>query len=86
MNKVLIALIGCAALLAGCDAPGGTTTPGKAEVAPAASAAPFAITEIATFDSPWAMTFLPDGRLLVTEKPGRLRLVEPGGKIGNVSG
>ncbi len=32
-------------------------------------------TPVATFANPWAMTFLPDGRLLVTEKPGRLRLV-----------
>ncbi|HEX7037152.1 MAG TPA: PQQ-dependent sugar dehydrogenase [Pseudomonadales bacterium] len=39
-------------------------------------------TPIADFDEPWAMTFLPDGRLLVTEKPGQLLVVTPtGGKI-----
>lgn len=27
------------------------------------------------FNEPWAMTFLPDGKLLVTEKPGSLLLV-----------
>ena len=27
---------------------------------------------------PWALAFLPDGRLLVTERPGRLRVIEPG--------
>ena len=32
-------------------------------------------TPVATFENPWAMVFLPDGRLLVTERPGRLRLV-----------
>jgi aldose sugar dehydrogenase len=31
--------------------------------------------------SPWGMTFLPDGRMLVTEKPGRLRIVAKDGKL-----
>lgn len=29
-------------------------------------------------ETPWAIAFLPDGRLLVTERPGRLRIVEKG--------
>ncbi|MCD7097765.1 PQQ-dependent sugar dehydrogenase [Stenotrophomonas sp. MMGLT7] len=33
---------------------------------------PFAATEAGRFDEPWAMSFLPDGTLLVTEKRGRL--------------
>ena len=37
---------------------------------------PFEIDVIAVFDEPWAMSFLPDGRLLVTEKKGRLKLVD----------
>lgn len=47
----------------------------------------FETTEIATFDEPWAMTFLPDGRMLVTEKAGRLLLVDPSGtktEIANI--
>lgn len=48
---------------------------------------PFVSTEVARFDQPWAMTFLPDGRLLVTEKPGRLRLLNPAtGQRGEISG
>ncbi|WP_267396124.1 MULTISPECIES: PQQ-dependent sugar dehydrogenase [unclassified Sphingomonas] len=42
---------------------------------------------VATFDNPWAMVFLPDGRLLVTEKSGQLQLVtQAGGKtpVANV--
>jgi len=30
----------------------------------------------------WALAFLPDGRMLVTEKPGRLRIVAKDGKLG----
>ena len=36
----------------------------------------FVATPVAQFDEPWAMTFLPDGRLLVTEKPGALKLLD----------
>lgn len=47
---------------------------------------PFVIEPVAEFDQPWAMTFLPDGRLLVTEKPGRLFLVDEGGDKAEVGG
>jgi glucose/arabinose dehydrogenase len=36
----------------------------------------FEIEELGRFEEAWAMTFLPDGRLLITEKPGRLELVD----------
>jgi glucose/arabinose dehydrogenase len=32
-------------------------------------------------DHPWAIAFLPDGRLLVTERPGRMRIVSKDGKV-----
>ena len=46
------------------------------------------VTELETFDGPWAMTILPDGRMLVTEQSGSLWLVgrdgKKLGKIGNL--
>jgi glucose/arabinose dehydrogenase len=42
---------------------------------PAHEDTPFAIQRVATFDRPWAIAFLPDGRLVLTEKAGRLFLV-----------
>lgn len=48
---------------------------------------PFTLTEVAQFQAPWAMTFLPDGRMLVTEMAGNLRLHDPKtGETGTVEG
>ena len=33
-------------------------------------------------EHPWGLAFLPDGRMLVTERPGRLRIVAKDGKLG----
>ena len=49
----------------------------ESQNAAAADAKPFKTSVIADFDSPWAMTFLPDGRALVTEKEGEMLLFDP---------
>ncbi len=47
---------------------------------------PFVETGVATFDYPWAIAFLPDGHMLVTEKPGKLYLVSQTGAKQQVTG
>jgi glucose/arabinose dehydrogenase len=46
----------------------------------------FTATEVAKFAEPWAMAFLPDGRLLVTEKRGALKLHTLGGGTVDITG
>ncbi len=48
--------------------------------APATAEPPFAVQPVASFDEPWALAFLPDGRMLVTEKRGTLRVVNAQGQ------
>src|SRR4030095_9445606 len=40
---------------------------------------PFTVTQVASFNLPWRIAFLPDARMLVTEKPGAVWLVTPQG-------
>ena len=46
---------------------------------------PFTITQVATFNLPWRLAFLPDGRLIVTEKVGAVWLVTQQGEKTPVS-
>lgn len=40
------------------------------------------VTVASGLDNPWSLAFLPDGRMLVTEKPGRMRIVTADGRLG----
>lgn len=52
---------------------------GALAVATSARAEGYRVETVASgLEHPWSLAFLPGGRLLVTERPGRLRLIEPG--------
>jgi glucose/arabinose dehydrogenase len=56
---------------------------GQTRACAAKPGAPVKVTVIATgLVKPWAVEPLPDGSLLVTEKPGRMRIVSATGKLG----
>lgn len=49
---------------------------------PAAAQGVQAETVAVGMERPWAVAFLPQGRFLITERPGRMRVVEADGKLG----
>ena len=97
LTTLPLALTLLAAACGGDD--GGSSSPpptGNPQPTPTATATPTptptptttAVTErtVASFSNPWAMTFLPDGRLLVTERQGALFLVTTAGAKTQVTG
>jgi glucose/arabinose dehydrogenase len=74
---------------AACGASAPTDAQSNGAGAPAAAAGPpFHVSQVATFDQPWAMAFLPGSpRALVTEKPGKIWLIDvTSGKKAEVAG
>jgi glucose/arabinose dehydrogenase len=80
MRLVTLAMFACAVGVAGGAA--------VAQAQPAPAPKPFVEREVARFDEPWAMTFLPDGRLLVSERGGGLWIQDLAGdhriRVGGV--
>ncbi len=48
----------------------------------AGGAEPKAVSVARGLVNPWSVAFLPDGRFLVTERPGRMRIAEADGRLG----
>ena len=80
-------LVIAVALAVGCDvAP--AQGPAQRSPTPQATTGSLRIDTVATgLVNPWALAFLPDGRIVVTERPGRLRIVARDGSLSEpVSG
>jgi aldose sugar dehydrogenase len=67
------------AVLAALVATGGSAQTNLGAQKPEASL-PFVMTNVATFNLPWRLAFLPDGRMLITEKVGPIWLVTQTGE------
>jgi glucose/arabinose dehydrogenase len=86
MPRTLPKLLLVANLLA-CDAEpapaqGPAQGPAQASPQPASTAGAVRVETVARgLERPWALAFLPDGRILVTERPGRLRIVARDGQL-----
>ena len=72
-----IALVAASLGGAGCAANGTDGTTEESFVVTSDVGGELRAVPLGVFDQPWAMTFLPDARLLVTEKAGRLLRVVP---------
>jgi glucose/arabinose dehydrogenase len=79
-------VLGLAAALSACGGGGGDNGTGPGTI-PAPPVAVDVTARTTGLSNPWGLAFLPDGRMLVTERAGQLKLLSAGGSVvGNVTG
>ena len=77
-HAITTSLTVCAALLPSVTRAQAPAAPTPTPTSLTTQAGPLRVERLAQLENPWGMAYLPDGRLLVTEKPGRLRIVAAG--------
>jgi aldose sugar dehydrogenase len=81
-GAMLVSIAAVASVVMQCKAQRPRTGPAQASSQPGFTDAGLRVDTIASgLEHPWALAFLPDGRILVTERPGRLRLVDRDGRL-----
>ena len=81
-TATLVFVLIAAPLVAQCKAQPARTGPAQASPQPRSIEGNIAVETVASgLEHPWALAFLPDGRVLVTERPGRLRIVDSNGRL-----
>lgn len=84
--KIKILLSCCALAFTACHAENSSSSSSSAQQATTAASSPdsvsshvqkYKVEQVAQFNEPWAITTLNDGRLLITERKGKLQLFDP---------
>ncbi|WP_180101422.1 PQQ-dependent sugar dehydrogenase [Acinetobacter sp. YH12151] len=84
--KIKILLSCCALAFTACHAENSSSSSSSAQQAATAASSPdsvsshvqkYKVEQVAQFNEPWAITTLNDGRLLITERKGKLQLFDP---------